>query len=224
MGFLITFEGVEGSGKTAQIRRLEEFLRNKGWQCTVTREPGGSSVGDQIRRILLSSDTIELTPLGELFLYEAARAEHMARVIQPALRKGMIVLCDRFSDATLAYQGYARQLDLRMVEDLNRLASQGITPDLTLLLDCPVELGLRRACRRISANKPLLREDRFERESLVFHQRVRNGYLQIARSDPGRIRVIDASREESEIHRIVCDIVELRLREVLGSEAPPVGP
>lgn len=223
MGYLITFEGVEGSGKTTQISRLEKFLKNKGWQCKVTREPGGSSLGDQIRRILLSSDTIELTPLGELFLYEANRVQHVAQVIEPALRKGMIVLCDRFCDATLAYQGYARNLDLEMVEDLNRLASQGITPALTFLLDCPEELGLRRASQRINAKKPALKEDRFERESLAFHQRVREGYLEIARRDPDRIRVIDASLEESEIHRIVCDIVEVRLREVLGNERPPVG-
>lgn len=223
MGYLITFEGVEGSGKTTQIRRLEEVLKTTGWQCTVTREPGGSSVGNQIRRILLSSDTIELTPLGELFLYEAARVQHVAEVIQPAVRKGMIVLCDRFCDATLAYQGHGRELDLTMVEDLNRLASQGLTPDLTLLLDCPAEIGLRRASQRISAKKPALREDRFERESLAFHQRVREGYLQIARGDPDRVRVIDASVEESEIHRTVCDIVEARLREVMGREASPIG-
>jgi dTMP kinase len=223
MGYLITFEGVEGSGKTTQIRRLKESLKKKGQRCTVTREPGGSSVGDQIRRILLSADTIELTSLGELFLYEANRAQHVVEIIEPALRKGMIVLCDRFCDATLAYQGYARHLDLKMVADLNRLASQGITPDLTLLLDCPVEIGLRRASQRINAKKPALKEDRFERESLAFHQGVREGYLQIARSDPDRVRVIDASLAESEVHRIVCDIVELRLREALGNEGPPIG-
>ncbi len=218
MGYLITFEGVEGSGKTTHIRRLQEFLENKGWQCTVTREPGGSSVGDQLRKILLSADTIELTPLGELLLYEASRAQHVAQVIKPALRKSGIVLCDRFCDATLAYQGYARQLDLEMVEELNRLASQGVTPVLTLLLDCPVELGLRRATHRINGKTSALKEDRFERESLAFHQRVREGYLQIARSDPGRVRVIDASREKSEVHRSVCEIVEARIRELLGNE------
>jgi len=223
MGYLITFEGVEGSGKTTQVRRLQRFLKKKGRQCTMTREPGGSSVGNQIRRILLSADTIELTSLGELFLYEANRAQHVVEIIEPALRKGMIVLCDRFCDATLAYQGYARHLDLKMVADLNRLASQGITPDLTLLLDCPVEIGLRRASQRISAKRPALKEDRFERESLAFHQGVREGYLQIARSDPDRVRVIDACLTESEVHRIVCDIVEVRLREALGNEGPPVG-
>jgi dTMP kinase len=221
MGYLITFEGVEGSGKTTQIRRLEKRLTNKGWRCRVTREPGGSAVGDQIRRILLSSDTTALTPLGELLLYEATRVQHVTEVIEPALREGRIVLCDRFCDATLAYQGYARQLDLEMVEGLNRLASEGITPDLTLLFDCSVEIGLRRASRRINAKKPDLREDRFERESLAFHQKVRDGYLQIARDNPDRVRVIDASLGKSEIHRIVCDIVEGRLRDALGNERPP---
>jgi dTMP kinase len=180
----------------------------------MTREPGGSLVGDQIRRILLSSDTTELTPLGELFLYEANRAQHVAQLIEPALRKGMIVLCDRFSDATLAYQGFARQLDLTMVEELNRLASQGISPDLTLLLDCPVELGLRRASRRIETAKPGLREDRFERESVVFHERVREGYLKLAHRDPDRIKVIDASQGEDAVHRLICGVVEGRLRDV----------
>jgi len=224
MGFLITFEGVEGSGKTTQIRLLEKRLTNKGYHCTVTREPGGSPVGDQIRKILLSSDTKELTPLGELFLYEAARIQHVAHVIGPALRKGRIVLCDRFCDATLAYQGYARGLDLRMVEDLNRLASQAITPDLTLLLDCPVALGLKRASHRINAKKPALREDRFEREALAFHQRVRDAYLRIARENPDRTRVVDSSSGKSETHRVVCDIVETRLHDALGNRWTPIGP
>jgi dTMP kinase len=159
--------------------------------------------------------------MSELFLYEANRAQHVAHVIRPALKERMIVICDRFCDATLAYQGYARGLDLRMVEDLNRLASQGITPDLTLLLDCPVESGLRRASRRINRKKPALREDRFERESVTFHQRVREGYLEIARKEPNRVMVIDAFLDKSEIHRIICDIVETRLGATLGSEGAP---
>ncbi|NIQ37409.1 MAG: dTMP kinase [Proteobacteria bacterium] len=217
MGYLITFEGIEGSGKTTQARGLEKFLRNKGWQCTVTREPGGCSVGDQIRRILLRSENHELTPLGELFLYEASRAQHVTQVIGPALRKGRVVLCDRFCDATLAYQGYARKLDIKMVVALNRLASQGITPDLTLLFDCPVEVGLGRASQRIKTKKPAAREDRFERESIAFHQRVREGYLQIARDNPDRIRVIDASLRESEVHRAACDIVAAKLEAAMGA-------
>ena len=216
MGYLITFEGVEGSGKTTQIRRLEGFLKERGWPCMVTREPGGSIVGEQIRKILLSSETVGLTPLGELFLYEADRVQHVAQVVKPALEKGMIVICDRFFDATLAYQGYARNLDLRTVKALNRLASLDITPDLTLLFDCPVESGLSRASERIGRKRPALREDRFERESPAFHQRVREAYLEIARSEPDRVHLIDASLKESEIHRIVCDIVETKVREALG--------
>jgi len=221
MGYLITFEGVEGSGKTTQIRRLEGFLKKRGWPCTVTREPGGSVVGEQIRKILLSSETVGLTPLGELFLYEADRAQHVAQVIAPALKKGMIVICDRFFDATLAYQGYARGLDLDMVTSLNRLASLGITPDLTLLFDCPVESGLKRASIRIGRKKPALREDRFERESVGFHQRVREAYLEIARNEPERVHIIDGSLGESEIHRMVCGIVETGVREVLGRLRTP---
>jgi len=222
-GFFVTFEGVEGSGKTTQIKHLERFLLQKGWRCTVTREPGGSPLGDRIRRILLSSDTRELTALGELFLYEAARAEHVAQVIRPALRGGGVVLCDRFCDATVAYQGYARRLDLATVKHLNRLASEGTSPDLTLLLDCPVEVGLGRASRRIKAKSPSAREDRFERESLHFHQRVREGYLRIAREDPDRIRVIDASQGELEVHRLICGIVEPRLRGAVNRLIQPMG-
>ncbi len=218
MGYFITFEGIEGSGKTTQARRLEKFLEKRGWLCEVTREPGGSPICDQIRKILLSSANSELTPLGELFLYEASRVQHVVGIIGPALKKGKIVLCDRFCDATLAYQGYARRLDLEMVKQLNLLASQGITPDLTLLFDCPVELGLGRASQRINAKEPALREDRFERESIAFHQRVREGYLEIARSDPDRIRVIDASLAVSEVHRIVCDIAKSRLQDAFGRQ------
>jgi dTMP kinase len=218
MGYLITFEGVEGSGKTTQIRRLERYLKTRGWPCQLTREPGGSVIGDQIRKVLLSSETVELAPLGELFLYEANRAEHVDKVIRPALNRGLIVLCDRFYDATMAYQGYARGLDRDMVASLNCLASQGIVPDLTLLFDCPVEFGLKRACERIGTRRPAAREDRFERESLDFHQRVREGYLDIARREPDRVRVIDATQGKSEIHRIVCHIVDGRLREIGAKE------
>jgi dTMP kinase len=216
MGYLITFEGVEGSGKTTQIRRLEKRLTGRGWQCMMTREPGGSSVGDQIRGILLSSESLELTPLGELFLYEATRIQHVVQVIGPALKRDVIVLCDRFCDATVAYQGYARKLDLKLVADLNRLASQGIIPDLSLLLDCPAEVGLKRASRRINTRKGGPREDRFEMESLAFHQTVREAYLNIARENPDRVRVIDASGEKTETHRAVCDIVEGWLQKTVG--------
>ena len=170
MGYFITFEGVEGSGKTTQIWRLEQYLASKGWRCRVTREPGGCPICDRIREILLHADNRELTALAELLLYEASRAQHVAQIIRPALRDGMVVLCDRFCDATFAYQGYGRCLDLEAVKNLNSLASQGIRPDLTLLFDCPVELGIGRAFQRINKNESAQKEDRFERESLAFHR------------------------------------------------------
>jgi len=206
----ITFEGVEGSGKTTQIQRLKKYLTQKGIPCKVTREPGGCPIGEKVRKILLNPDHREMVPMSELLLYEAARAQHMEEVIEPFLKKGGIVLCDRFSDATLAYQGYGRKIDLKWIERLNHLSSWGIKPDVTFLLDCPSEVGLKRALQR---NRTLKQEneERFEKEKIQFHRRVRKGYLAIAKKEPRRVKVIDTRQGEDrvfeKIRRIVDELV-----------------
>jgi dTMP kinase len=193
MNFFITFEGIEGCGKTTQIKRLASTLHEQGHTVVLTREPGGCSIADQVRAILLDAENRAMVPLTELLLYAAARAQHVAEVVSPALSSERIVLCDRFTDATLAYQGYGRGLDRNLLRRLNRLATGGITPDLTILMDCPVATGLARATARISKTKGD-REERFELESLQFHERIRHGYLRLAQREPGRFLVIDGSR------------------------------
>jgi dTMP kinase len=192
MGSFFTFEGIEGCGKTTQIQLLAERLRSDGHEVVVTREPGGCSIADQIRSVLLDGSNSAMAPLAELLLYAAARAQHIAEVIRPALQAGRIVLCDRFTDATLAYQGFARGLDRELINNLNQLACGDIAPDLTILFDCPVEIGLSRAISPLDSKG--IREDRFEKESLDFHQRVRDGYAALAGQEPDRIRTISADR------------------------------
>lgn len=193
-GRFITFEGVEGSGKTTQIRLAGEFLRARGLAVVTTQEPGGTPLGERIREILLNSGGVDISGEAELLLFAAARAQHADTVIRPALEQGRVVLCDRFSDATIAYQAYGRGLPLEPVRGICRFASRGLVPHLTLLFDLPVEAGLERAFRRIADREGGLREDRFEREHLDFHRRIREGYLAIARQEPGRVRVLDASQ------------------------------
>jgi dTMP kinase len=207
LSLFITFEGVEGSGKTTQIQRLRKYFTQKGTPCKVTREPGGCPIGEKIRKILLNPDHREMVPMTELLLYEAARAQHVTETIEPFLRKGGVVLCDRFSDATVAYQGYGRRMDLKWIERLNHLSSQGIRPDITFLLDCPSDVGLERALRR---NRALKREkeERFEREKIQFHRRVRRGYLSIARKEPRRVKVIDTRAGEERVFDKIREIVD----------------
>jgi dTMP kinase len=207
LSLLITFEGVEGSGKTTQIKRLKRYLIKKGIPCKVTREPGGCPIGERVRKILLNPNHQEMSPLSELLLYEASRAQHVKEVIKPSLKKGGVILCDRFSDASIAYQGYGRKVDLKWVEKLNHLSSQGIKPDLTFLLDCPSDIGIKRALQRNQALKKE-REGRFEREKIQFHQRVRRGYLSIARKEPNRVKVIDTRQGEEKVFEKICRIVE----------------
>ncbi len=190
MGFFITFEGIEGCGKSTQLQRLAARLRTAGEVVLVTREPGGCAIADALRALLLDSANSAMAPTTELLLYAAARAQHVAEVIRPALDAGRIVLCDRFSDASLAYQGYGRGLDRPLIGELNRVATNGLVPDLTLLLDFPAEEGLARARRR-NAGSDGPDEGRFEAESLAFHRRVRDGYLELAATGP-RFRTIDA--------------------------------
>ena len=207
MSLFITFEGVEGSGKTSQIQRLKKYLTQKGIPCKVTREPGGSPIGEKVRKILLDPEHREMVPATELLLYEAARAQHVREVLKPLLKKGGIILCDRFCDATLAYQGYGRRIDLKWIARLNRLASQGVKPDVTFLLDCPSVVGLNRAIQR---NRTLRqeREERFEKEEIQFHHRVRKGYLAIARKEPHRVKVIDTREGEEKVFEKIRKIVD----------------
>lgn len=203
MGQFITFEGVEGCGKTTQIHLLADALKSSGKSVTLTREPGGCPISDKIRAILLDADNSEMTPSAELLLYAAARAQHINEVITPALASGNIVLCDRFIDATLAYQGFGRGLDLGLIKSLNETATGGCRPQLTILIDCPVEIGLERALARIEAgsasDRNHLREERFEKESIEFHRRVRSGYLKLAEESPERFVVVDGSGTAAEI-------------------------
>ncbi len=202
MSFFITFEGIEGSGKTTQIRRTAAFLRERGHDVLLTREPGGCPISDAIRRILLDPANSALVPRAELLLYAAARAQHVEEVIAPALHRGMTVLCDRFTDATLAYQGFGRGLDIALIEKLNAVAAGAFAPQLTVLLDMPAEDGLERARRR-NLDPALQIEGRFESEALAFHRRVRQGYLEIA-ATLKRFRILDARGSEDEVfHRIV---------------------
>jgi dTMP kinase len=207
LSLFITFEGVEGSGKTTQIRRLKRYLTQKGIPCKVTREPGGCPIGEKVRKILLDPDHREMVPLSELLLYEASRAQHVKEVIEPLLERGVTVLCDRFSDATIAYQGFGRKLDLGLIQRFNRLSTQRIKPDITFLLDCPSEMGLKRAIQRNQTLKKE-KEERFEREKIQFHHRVRRGYLSIAKQEPHRVKVIDTRQGEEKTFEKIRQIVD----------------
>jgi dTMP kinase len=180
---LVVFEGPEGAGKSTQVSLFAERLRRAGVPLTVTREPGGTPTGDAIRELLLHAD-VAIDPLVEFLLYSASRAQHVLEVIRPALGRGEVVLSDRYAGASVAYQGYGRGLDLAFVNDLNRRATGGLRPDLTVLLDLDPEVGLQRVAGRGA-------EDRLEREALAFHQRVREGFLAQAEADPSWL-VIDA--------------------------------
>jgi dTMP kinase len=200
----VTFEGIEGSGKTTQIRRLSAHLSSKGILHLVTREPGGTPLSDEIRALVLVPREETVFPEAELLLYEAARAQHVRGRILPALLSGRAVLCDRFCDATTAYQADARGLDADQVERLNRFAAGGLVPGLTLLFDLPPEEGFARIKGRG------VTKDRLERESLDFHRAVREGYLRIAARDPGRVVRIDAAAPEEEVFRSVLRTVAPR--------------
>jgi dTMP kinase len=201
----ITFEGIEGSGKSTQLRALAAHLRSAGHDVVATREPGGTAAGCAIRRLLLGPDAVPLAPLAELLLYLADRAQHVDEVIRPALAAGGIVLSDRFSDSTLAYQGYARGLDLPMLRALDERARGGLAPALTVLLDCPVEAGLARARGRSGI------ADRFERETAAFHERVRAGFQALAAEEPQRFVVIDAAAPVADVEARVVEAVARRL-------------
>jgi dTMP kinase len=198
LSLFITFEGIEGCGKTTQIGHLTSFFKKARRPFLLTREPGGTEVGGKIREILLSSDNAGLEPVAELFLYVADRIQHYRQVILPALRQGKVVLCDRFADATTVYQGFGRGLDLAWIEEIHSRALENAKPDLTFLLDLPVEVGLKRAWKRLKKDRT--GEDRFEKEALDFHRRIREGYLTLARKEPSRIIVLDGMKDEQTLH------------------------
>ncbi len=212
----ITFEGIEGCGKSTQAKRIANRLERSGVSLILTREPGGTPIGHDIRQILLSSGNRDLPPLAELFLYEADRALHMAGVVKPALAEKKWVLCDRFFDATTAYQGYARGQDLRMTTHLNEIASFGITPDVTFLLDCPVSVGIKRALKR-NAESNVVGQDRFEQEKTVFHEAVRRGYMDLAKKNPERFVVVDATQAENRLEEAIFSHLKTHI-PLSGSE------
>ncbi len=198
MTAFITFEGIEGSGKTTQIRQLNAALQQDGHVTLQTREPGGCPISDQVREILLHPNNNTMATRTELLLYAAARAQHVEEIIQPALSAGKTVLCDRYTDATLVYQGYGRGLDRQLILQLNHLAAGNCKPDLTLLFNLPVEIGLQRALKR-ETDRQDSSEGRFERETLEFHQRIHDGYLALAATAPDRFRIIDANASIDQI-------------------------
>jgi dTMP kinase len=201
-GLFITLEGVEGSGKSTQIRHLAEALTQTGYTVLQTREPGGTATAEAIRHILLTASTHEpVVPQTEALLIFAARCQHVTHLIRPALRRGTVVLCDRFSDSTLAYQGFARGLDLQWLRTANEVATGGLTPDLTLVLDLPVSVGLAR--RRSDRGE----QNRLDRETDRFHRKVRRGFLALAAEEPGRMKIVNANRSAQEVRDELAKIV-----------------
>jgi dTMP kinase len=207
----ITIEGIEGGGKTTQVGLLASALERARFRVLVTREPGGTELGGEVRSLLLNSGT-RFGRYAELFLILADRAEHVETVLRPALGAGDTVLCDRFSDSTIAYQAYGRELPLDAVRAVDAVARQGLLPDLTFVLDCPVQTGLARTRRR----RGDVAADRFENEHADFHERVRRGFLALAREDACRVRVIDATRPVDAVHGEILATVAERL----GIERP----
>lgn len=203
----ISFEGIEGSGKTTQIHHMEKFFQNNGQDCVITREPGGTRIGEKIRAILLDPESKDMDPLTELLLYTADRAQHIKEFVSPFLSAGKTVLCDRFYDATVVYQGFARGLDIGLIDKLHNLLFENLKPDITILLDLPPEKGLSRAWKQIETGDRKNVETRFEEEKLSFHNKVRSGYLDLARLEPGRFRVIDASMDENQVRNEIIKIL-----------------
>lgn len=203
----ITLEGPEGSGKTAHLPALADSLERQGYQVVVTREPGGTPIGDEIRNTLLRLGNTAMHPTTEILLFQASRAQHVQELILPALRTGKVVLCDRFSDSTLAYQGYGHQTDLAELAQIVRFATGGLQPDLTVLLDVDIEVGLQRR----SADKG--NWNRLDAKEEAFHRRVRDGYLKMAAEDPERWVVVDASLPIVQVEAHVRQVVHERVQQ-----------
>ncbi|UCB52228.1 MAG: dTMP kinase [Candidatus Zixiibacteriota bacterium] len=201
-GLLITLEGIDSCGKTTQARKLASYLRKRGYGVLLTREPGGDRIAEKVRRILLSKTNSEMTDLTELLLYQASRSQLTERTIRPALRAGRVVICDRYSDSSLAYQGYGRGLSKIVIKQLNRIASLGIVPDLTILIDVPVRTSLERK------RKEKTGRDRLEKERFEFHRRIGEGFLAIARQNRRRIKVVDGREDIERTWRKVRKVVD----------------
>ncbi len=212
-GKLIVFEGIDGAGKTTQLKLLGERLKGLGLPVLYTREPGGTRVGETIREILLDPANGDLVPRSEALLYAAARAQHVEQVIMPALAAGRVVLCDRFLDSSLAYQGFGRGIDIGLLERINEPATGGLIPDLTIVLDFDAGEGLGRINR---SGRPA---DRIERETRAFHIKVGAGYLSLAGRDPGRYSVIDANRPVEQVHKDVMAAAEGTLNEIIKGDS-----
>lgn len=211
-GLFITLEGIDGAGKSTQLRLLVRYLRRRGFSVRATREPGGTRVGERIRGILLASSTHALAPLAELSLMYSARAQHLEEVVRPSLARGEVVVSDRYNDASLAYQGYGRELGVAVVKALDRVVCGKTQPDLTMVLDLSPRQALARAQgRELRRNS---RRGRFEAQGVTFHERVRAGYLLIARQDPRRVKVVRADRPvvevQAEVRRLVDEFLVRR--------------
>jgi dTMP kinase len=200
----VTFEGIEGSGKTTQIELLSDYLGSAGYDVLKTREPGGTPLGESLRKVLLQKD-LNVLPLSELLVFMAIRAQHVEDVIMPALSGGKVVLCDRFVDATYAYQGYGRGTDLGIIGTLNRLVTKGVTPNLTILIDCEVNVGLG---RKLIENP---QSDRFEKEEAPFHEAIRAGYRKLADEDPKRFFLVGGAQDRLTIHAVIREKVRTLL-------------
>lgn len=203
----ITLEGIEGSGKTSQMGRLQRFLENRGVECVCTRQPGGTHIGEKIRSILLDPANSALVPESELLLYMADRAQHIFELIKPGLKAGKTVICDRYFDATLVYQGVARKLNLELIRQLHQLLFDDLKPDITLLLDLSPQVGLARAWEQLNSGQRAGHESRFEAEAVAFHEKVRAGYLELARLEADRIRIIDAAQTPDQVFADISKIL-----------------
>jgi dTMP kinase len=201
----ITLEGPEGSGKTSQLPALAGYLRTVGYDVVVTREPGGTAVGDQIREILMNMQNVSIIPRTEILLFLAARAQHVDEVIRPALAAGKVVLCDRFGDSTLAYQGFGHKTDLETLQALLDFSTDGLKPDLTLLVDVPVELGMGR--KRDNSSE----WNRLDAYALAFHERVRQGYFALAEAEPERWIIVDATKDKDSVQQAMRQAILTRL-------------
>jgi dTMP kinase len=207
----ISICGVEGSGKTTQLKYIARFLEGTGKKFLMTREPGGTAIGMKIRRILLDPENRDLTAKAELFLYAADRIQHIEQLILPALREGKIVVTDRFADSTTVYQGYARGIDPELVEKINELVLGGLKPNLTILLDIPPAIGLARVQNQLQFGQRRESESRFEQERLGFHEKIRHGFLSLARNEPDRFRVIDAGQHQDKVSEDILQVLKKAL-------------